>query len=493
MSSPNITFQTIPSNLRVPGAYTELNTNNALQGLSPENDNIVILAQMTSQGIATPLTPIPIFDAGTAQLQFGAGSVAHLTAQSAIAANPNAMISVMPISDAIGSSPATGTLVIGDTTASTNGQLSLYVGDQLVQYSYSQNDTKASISAGVMTALASVAQQLPVTDSSSAGTITFTAKNKGTVGNFIGINASVTQGLASVTTTDMAGGATDPAIGPYTTTGTPLNLIQGAGYTIVVNTIPSATSLGQGVAFNTFVSSSTEQRPCVQVSAVTDLVGTQASAVALASGMNDGRSSIAYLAYTSNTPIAQSPAFKIAGAYGAVLASQADPAVPYDNLVLAGIAAPAVIDRLSRTNEEYLLNNGITPLHIIPGEDVAIVRAISTYTLNGSSIPDPTLLDINTIREMDYCRTQFNTRFSNVFARAKLTPRITASVKDQAIDVMYLLQSAGILQNVDTLKSGVIVQQDLSNVNQLDVKIPLNIVSGLHIIATQLNLILGSN
>ena len=58
---------------------------------------------------------------------------------------------------------------------------------------------------------------------------------------------------------------------------------------------------------------------------------------------------------------------------------------------------------------------------------------------------------------------------------------------------MYLLQSAGILQNVDTLKSGVIVQQDLSNVNQLDVKIPLNIVSGLHIIATQLNLILGSN
>ena len=493
MSSPNISFSTIPGNIRKPGIYIEENTSNALQGLQPQNDNICILAQMTSSGIATPNIPVPIFDAGTAQLQFGAGSIAHLTAQAALAANPYAQISVMPLNDGAGAAKATGTVVIGnggDTTATVAGQLSVWVGDQLVQYSYAKGDTTASIATGVMASLVSVSNLLPVTETESAGTITFTAKNGGTVGNHIALSAQASAGLSTVSTTVMTGGTGDSTVGPYTTASTPLALIQGAGYTVIVNTIPTATTLGQVTAFNTFVSGPVEQRPCVQVAAVTDLVGTQATNVAKATGINDGRTTIGYMTYAAGGPLAKSQQYKIAGAYAAVIGSQSDPAVPYDNLALAGIASPAVVDRFSRTNEEYLLNNGIAPLDVAPGDFVQIVRAITTYTMNGLAIPDITLLDLNTIRTLDYVRAQVRARLSNRFVRAKLTARIAASIKDQVIDVLRLLQGLEIVQNVETYKNGIIVETDSSMPTQIDVKIPSNIVSGLHVIAGQIVLIL---
>jgi Mu-like prophage tail sheath protein gpL len=490
MSSPNISFSTIPGNIRRPGVYVEENTSNALQGLQPANDNIVILAQMTSSGIATPLVPQPIFDAGTAQLQFGAGSVAHLTAQAALAANPYARISVMPLLDMSGTTKATGTVVIGDTTASANGQLNVWVGDQLVQYPFLAGDSKASIAAGLMGVLAPIAQQLPVTDTSSAGTVTFTAKNGGIVGNHIALGAQATAGLASVTATAMASGATDSTVGPYTTTGTPLNLIQGAGYTVVVNTIPSATALGQVTAFNTFVSGAMEQRPCVQIAATTDLVGTQAAVVALAAGLNDGRTSLGYMSYANGGAQAKSEAYKIAGAYAGVIGLQSDPAVPYDGLILANIASPAVVDRFSRSAEEYLFNNGVAPFDVAPGDAVEIVRAITTYTVNSLAIPDITLLDINTIRTLDYVRAQIRARLANTFVRAKLTAKIAASIKDQVVDVLTLLQDLEIVQNVAQYMPGIIVETDTSMPTQIDVRIPSNIVSGLHVIAGQIILIL---
>jgi phage tail sheath gpL-like len=489
MSSPNIQFTTIPGNIRKPGAYFEENTSNAIQGLTGQNDKVVILAQMTPSGIATPLTPTKIFDSATAQLYFGAGSVAHLASEYALAANPYVDLTVVPISDAGGSSKASGTVVIGDTSATTAGQFSLWVGDQLAQYSYAAGDSKASITAGLMTSLNNISNELPVTDTSSAGTITFTAKNAGNVGNYIDFSAKASAGLSTITIGTMTGGAGDPVLGVHDTTNTALGVITGSGYTVIVNTIPTSTALTAGKNFVEFVSGPLEQRPAIQVSAVTDLVDTQANLVTLATGLNHGRTSLPYISY-ANDNLAKTEAFKIAGAYGAVIASQSDPAVPYDGLILSPLAAPSVIDRFSRTTEEYLLNNGLTPLDVAPGDQVQIVRAISTYVVNSFSIPDPTLLDINTIRTLDYVRAQIRTRLSARFVRAKLSPRIAASIKDQVIDVLYLMQALEIVQNVATYKNGVIVETDISDPTRIDVKIPANIVSGLHVISGQIILIL---
>jgi phage tail sheath gpL-like len=57
---------------------------------------------------------------------------------------------------------------------------------------------------------------------------------------------------------------------------------------------------------------------------------------------------------------------------------------------------------------------------VVPGEQVAIVKAISTYTLNGSGNPDPTLLNIETYRVLDYIRAQVRTRLESRFSKSKV-------------------------------------------------------------------------
>lgn len=490
MSSPNITFQTIPDGIRKPGAYFEEITNQAIQGLTPVNDLVVILAQKTASGIVPEKTPTKIFDSGTAQLDFGAGSIAHLAAMAALEANPNVALTVVGIDDANGSAPAGGSIAINDTTAVSAGSINIWVGDQIATANFTAGATAASISASLMTSLTAVSNLLPVTDSSSGGVITFNAKNGGTLGNFIPLSAKVTQGLSAVVVTPMTNGSGDPDLGDYASVGTVLNSIVAGGYTIVANTNPSADALGKVKDLVEFVSGPMEQRPAIQVSAVTDLVDSYGNLEILAGiTLNHGRTTIPYINY-ANDNLAKTECFKIAGAYASVLASQSDPAVPYDGLLLTPVAPPAVTDRWTRTQEEDLLKNGLTPLDVVPGDEVQIVRAISTYTTNSLSIPDPTLLDINTIRTLDYVRAQIRTRLGIRFVRAKLTKRIARQIRVQVIDVLGQLEQLEIVQNVSQWSNGIIVETDSVDPTRIDIKVPSNIVSGLHIIAGQIILVL---
>jgi phage tail sheath gpL-like len=58
------------------------------------------------------------------------------------------------------------------------------------------------------------------------------------------------------------------------------------------------------------------------------------------------------------------------------------------------------------------------------------------------------------------------------------------------LDVLYLLETLEIVQNVKLYESGVIVERDTSDVNRIDIKIPTNIVVGLHVLAGVIDLIL---
>src|SRR5271157_4081934 len=107
MSSINVITDQIP-NTRVPGFYGQENVSNALQGLSPLVNKVVIIAQETSSGSVPANTPTKVFDSGSAQLYFGAGSIAHKAVEAAIEANPNVNLTVLPLADGIGSMKAAG-------------------------------------------------------------------------------------------------------------------------------------------------------------------------------------------------------------------------------------------------------------------------------------------------------------------------------------------------------------------------------------------------
>jgi phage tail sheath gpL-like len=209
-----------------------------------------------------------------------------------------------------------------------------------------------------------------------------------------------------------------------------------------------------------------------------------ATTTTLAGQLNGGRISPGCLPGTASLPE------ELAAAYAAVAASEEDPARPLNGLELKGIAAPAVADRLGRKEQEVMLKNGVTPLEVGPGEVVQIVRAVSSYTRNAVGATDISLLDMTTIRTMDYTCKAIKERVDLRFPREKLSARTPAKVRSEVLDVLRILEDLEILENVEANAEGVIVERDLQDPNRLNVKIPVDVVNGLHVLAARVDLLL---
>lgn len=109
--------------------------------------------------------------------------------------------------------PATGTITLTGT-ATEAGTLTVRIGSQ-VNHSYSiavaVGDTATIIGGAIDTATAADGDA-PFTTSNTTGTVTVTASNDGTVGNYIGIEVDGTVAGITSTVTGMASGATDPVL-----------------------------------------------------------------------------------------------------------------------------------------------------------------------------------------------------------------------------------------------------------------------------------------
>ena len=229
------------------------------------------------------------------------------------------------------------------------------------------------------------------------------------------------------------------------------------------------------------VSHPMEQRGCVGVTAWT---GTLATGSTLTTSLNAGRISCAWLKNSSTD-------FKlIAAAYAAVMASEEDPARPLNHLELLGVAANSVPDRAGRTEQEVAMTKGLTPLEVGPGDKVQIVRALSTYTKNVAGADDVSLLDITSIRTLDYTRKACKTRVDLRFPRDKKTKRVKGAVRSEILDVLVKLEELEILENVEENKELLEVGDDLQDVNRANCAIPADIVNGLHVIAGRIDMFL---
>jgi phage tail sheath gpL-like len=216
---------------------------------------------------------------------------------------------------------------------------------------------------------------------------------------------------------------------------------------------------------------------------------TYANVQVMATALNNGRTSIAYLPYT--TTLGQiSEYYKIAAQYAADIATQSDtPALSYNYDVLPNIAVPVVADRLTRSQQEVLLNNGVTPLMVVNNQ-VEIVKAITTYVKNAAGNLDTTLLSVNTYRTLDYVAVQiFNAL--QIFNKTSITARLMKAMASVIYLTLKDIEAEGQIQNVDQYKAAITVVQDSVNPSQLDVNIPCNIVSPLDIVAAELNLIIS--
>lgn len=478
MASPNISFDAIPASTRKPGKYFEFNTKLAVRTLPVNLQRVALVGQKTAAGSLAANAVADIFSDAQAATLFGVGSMLHLMCRAAITANPYVALAAIAMDDAGGGVAATDTITItGPATAA--GNLKVAINGQEVEINFAAADTATAIATALVAALANY-PALPVAAANAAGVVTLTAKNKGTQGNLLKVYAVITALTGAATgvaaaVADGVAGATDPDIAA------PLATLFALGHNIVCAGLNDATSLGKLRTHLDNVSGPLEQRGVVGAYGHT---GTLGAATTLAAGLNAGRVTGALL------PTAPQVPSMLSAAYAAVIASEEDPARPLNTLVLNGILANPPANWLGRVEQENCLYNGVTPLEVGPGNKVQIVRAITTYTVDAQAVSDISLLDLTTIRTLDYVRKACRERISLRFPREKLSNRTPDRVRSELIDVLFKLEELEIIENVAANLPFLIVERDSQDPNRLNAKIPCDVVNGLHVFAGRIDLLL---
>ena len=473
MASPNVSFDTLPSSIRKPGTYNELNIKLAVRNLPANPQKVVIVAAKTAEGTLPVNTATDIFSDYEARDLAGPGGTAHLMTLAALKAYPYVRLSLVLVEDDAAGIAATGSLSI-DGAAEGAGVISVSIAGTAYRIAAARNDTPADMA----TALAETVNAVPacpVTAAADEGVITFTAKNKGELGNGIALAAQSTAKAVTLVLEPMSGGQVNPDIAPA------LASIFAAGHNIVISPYTDADNMAALRDHLQATGHALEQRGAIGTVAVT---ATLSQATTLARSMNEGRISLALLPGTSSL------ACEVAAAYGAVMASEEDPARPLNNLSLSGIAVPPVGKRLGRQEQENALANGVTPLQVGPGDVVQIVRALSTYTKNIAGADDVSLLDITTMRTYDYVSKACRERIDLRFPREKLSSRTPPKVRSELIDVLLKLEDLEIVEEVQANLPFLVVERDSQDANRLNAAIPVDVVNGLHIRANRIDLLL---
>jgi len=468
---------TIPIPTYKPGFYFGFNTTLASRALATNDQKLVILAQRTTlPTVAERLTPVNVFSDEEAAVYFGRGSQAHRMARAAIYANGYLQLAIVGLEDAAAGVAATGSLALSGTATGT-GQARLSVCGVTVSAAVASGDS-AEV---VMTALAdaiNTRQELPVSASvedipaegggkSTGKQITLIARNKGTVGNQVGLTATVNAAGLTATLKSMSGGQGDPELDDA------LAAIFSAGHTLVISPYSDTASLRTLSTHLDKVSGPLEQRGAV---GVTGWNGTLSTGTTLTTAVNAARITMGW--YNGSAL----PNGELAAVYAAIMASESDPARPLNTLTLPGLDITGQDKWPGRTEQENALSNGLTPFEV-SGSTVQIVRAVSTYVKNAMGVTDRSLMDVTIIRSLDYVRLACRTRMTQRFPREKLTDTRLARIRSELLDVLYALEALEIVENVDALKDQLIVTRNLQDDTRADATIPASIVRGLHVFA----------
>ncbi|MBS0363674.1 MAG: phage tail protein, partial [Proteobacteria bacterium] len=138
----DIPFHQIPSTLREPLFYAELDPSHA-NTAQPQLRALLIGAMATSGGTATAGTPEIVSSVADAKAKYGAGSILARMVSTYRANDPFGEVWALPI-DASAGTAATGN--IGFTgPATANGTLALYIAGDLVQTTVTSGMTAAQL------------------------------------------------------------------------------------------------------------------------------------------------------------------------------------------------------------------------------------------------------------------------------------------------------------------------------------------------------------
>lgn len=483
-----VPFKQIPQNIRTPLFYAEIDNSHANTAVA--NQRALLIGPMTSAGLATPNVPLISSGTGDADTQAGASSVLALMTAAYRANDTFGEVWYLPVQDAAGAVAATGSIAF--TSAPTaNGTISLYIAGQLVTVLVTAGMTTAQVATAVAAAINAITA-MPVTASAETNTVTLTADNKGLVGNDIDVRfnyqgttagEALPTGLAA-TITAMSGGATNPTLT------TALGNLLDMPFDFIACAFTDTTSLD---ALKAFLNDSTgrwswQQQVFGHVFCA--YRGTWANQTTFGTARNNQHETIMGF---NDSP---TPAWQWAAAIAAVTAVsvRADPGIPMQTVSLSGVLAPPLQSRFNLSQRNTLLYDGISTFTVADDGTVAIENLITTYQTNAFGQPDNSYLEIETMFLLTYVLRRLRTMVTTKYARVKLAANGTrfapgsgivtpAIIKADQIAEYQAMEYEGYVQGSDLFAQSIVVEQNASNPNRVDVLWPGTLINQLRIFA----------
>lgn len=472
-----IPFRNIPSNLRVPLFYAEVDNSQA--NTSGANLRGLIVGQMTNSGTATPNEPVlsqgPAFDAPA----FGVNSMLELMIQEWRQNDNFGELWALPLSDAGGAVAATGNIsFVG--TASATGVLSLYIAGVLVSTIVTAGMTAAQLATALVAACAAN-PALPVSatvDGTHNYQVDFTAVNAGPCGNDIDLRLNylgtaggqATPAGITPTIAAMTSGATPPTLT------TALANLADMPFDFIAVPYNDTTSLNAIQSFLNDQSGRWSWDVQVYGHAFAAYRGTLSAITTFGLTRNDQHMTVMGF-YDSPSP---NWLWSAAIAAQAAISVRADAAQPIRAVTLQGILAPPVASRFMLSGRNTLLWSGISTFNVQNDGSVMIEKLITTYQLNAQGVPDNSYLDVEILMTLAYVLRFLAARITSKFSRMKLSATGTkfgagsnivtpATIQADQVAAYRELEYNGFVQGAAAFKEGLIVQQNASNPNRVDV------------------------
>lgn len=487
-----VSFNYIPTNVRVPLFYAEMDNTQA--GYFTQNKRALLIGQKLAAGTAAFNTAMIVSTTDQAKTLFGQGSMLARMHALYRAQDPFGEVWCIAVADAGAGVAATGTITVtGPATAA--GTISLYIGGQLVSVAVASGDAATAIAANINTAI-NAALDLPVTSTVASAVVTLTCRWKGPTGNDINVQdsfrgysggQSLPAGIALAYTGSnfLTGGTTNPLL----TTGV-ITAMGDDEYDYVIHPYNDSTSLDAFLAEYGDTAGRWSWSRQVYGHVYTTLRGTLSALTTAGALRNDPHHTIAAIDVDCPTPN-----WEYAAAYGAANAVclNSDVARPTQTTMLNGVLVPRAGKRFLLTERQSLLNYGIATSYVSGGV-LRVERAITTYQKNANSQTDPSYLDSETLHQLTEITRRLRTRITNKYPRHKLANDGTRFGAGQAIVTPSVIRGeliaeyadmelVGLVENAALFKKYLIVERDAGNPNRLNVLLPPDLVNQLRIFA----------
>jgi phage tail sheath gpL-like len=496
-----VAFNNMPGDIRVPGAYFEINP-----GVAPFSgtSRTLLIGRKTSGGSAALGAPVNV-GASDPNSLFGAGSMLADQLLYARQHNPVGEIWAFPAADPSGTA-ATGSIAITGT-ATAAGTLVRYIGGERYSVGVAVGDAAATVAAALKTAIDkgytrfNRSMSAPVTTSVATGTVTLTARHVGTEGNGIRIEAGldgneVDPAGLTVTVTQMSGGTGDVDMAAV------FAALGDMPFDHIASPYNSATQLN---AARDFLSDAGTGRwsPTVGLYGhyFTAYNGNLAAQTTLGAGRNDPHTTIFG---TNNYP---HPLWSVVAAavgwigfsknLGRSISEAVEIARPLQTLVLQGIRAPkAPSDQWKMADRDSLYRNGISALIFRADGQAAFDRVVTTYRTNGWGQPDITFLDVETLYIAAYAARYFKQRILALYPRHVLkddNPRSIQGVttppqiRAALIHAYRELWEAGLAEKPELFAQYVIVER-AGDPNRVNAYVPFDVANQLRVFAANVTI-----